>query len=274
MAQHDMDVANAAGATVRADINNALQALVSRNSGSSAPSTTFAYMEWVDTTTGVKKRRNAANSGWLVDSTIDETLVLARSSNTILGVSDRGKTVVATGSWTQTLTAAATLADGWFIDYRNDGSGSIVLDPNSTEQIDGATTLTLAAGESCRIVCNASAFKTVGRTVTSVTSAVAGSGIAVSAATGAVTFSQDIYTGSSSSNLDFPVGTIIAVHATAAGTYTRNNTITPYVDSSLVANAGYSDTVSGTALTGTWHLRGLVCYVGGGAVIYLAQRTA
>ena len=169
MAQHDMDVANAAGATVRADINNALQALVSRNSGSSAPSTTFAYMEWVDTTTGVKKRRNAANSGWLVDSTIDETLVLARSSNTILGVSDKGKTVVATGSWTQTLTAAATLADGWFVDYRNDGSGSIVLDPNSTEQIDGATTQTLAAGESCRIVCNGSAFKTIARVASSAT---------------------------------------------------------------------------------------------------------
>ena len=167
MAQHDMNIANAAGATVRADINNALAALVSRSSGSSAPSTTFAYMEWVDTTTGVKKRRNAANSAWLVDSTIDETLVLARASNTILGVSDKGKTVVATGTWSQTFTAAATLADGWYVDIRNDGSGAITLDPNSTEQIDGATTQVLAAGEGCRVVCNGSAFKTIGRLATS-----------------------------------------------------------------------------------------------------------
>jgi len=89
-----------------------------------------------------------------------------------------------------------------------------------------------------------------------------------------ITVPSDVYTGTTASNLDFPVGTIIAVRDTASGTMTRNNTVVPYLDSGLVANAGYSNTVSGTALTGTWNLRGLACYVGGGAVIYLAQRTA
>jgi len=65
MSQHDMNIANASGATVRADINNALAALVSNSSGASAPTTTFAYQLWVDTTTGKLKMRDAANADWV-----------------------------------------------------------------------------------------------------------------------------------------------------------------------------------------------------------------
>lgn len=65
MSQHDMDVANASGATVRADINSALQALASNSSGASGPSTTYAYQFWCDTTNGLMKQRNSANSAWL-----------------------------------------------------------------------------------------------------------------------------------------------------------------------------------------------------------------
>jgi hypothetical protein len=63
--QHDMDVANASGAAVRADINNALLALASSNSGPTAPATTFAYMWWPDTTSDIMKQRNAANTDWV-----------------------------------------------------------------------------------------------------------------------------------------------------------------------------------------------------------------
>lgn len=159
MSQHDLVIDNASGASVRTDINNGLQALGSRQSGASAPATTYAHMLWVDTTNGVVKRRNAANSGWIVVETNDESFVLARSSNTILGLSDKGKTVVATSTFTQTLTAAATLGDGWYCDLRNDGTGIITLDPNSTEQVNGATTLKVYPGEACRIVCDGSGFK-------------------------------------------------------------------------------------------------------------------
>ncbi len=51
MSQHDMDVINAAGATVRADINLALKALASFNNGVIPPATTFAYQMYVDTST-------------------------------------------------------------------------------------------------------------------------------------------------------------------------------------------------------------------------------
>lgn len=65
MSQHDMDAANQAGVSYRADMNNALLALVSNNSGATEPATKYAYMWWPDTTTGIMKQRNAANTAWL-----------------------------------------------------------------------------------------------------------------------------------------------------------------------------------------------------------------
>ncbi|MBU0752357.1 MAG: hypothetical protein KJ787_13875 [Gammaproteobacteria bacterium] len=65
MAQHDYDIANAAGASFRADLNTALAAIVSQNSGDTAPTTTFAYQWWADTTSGILKQRNSANSAWI-----------------------------------------------------------------------------------------------------------------------------------------------------------------------------------------------------------------
>ena len=61
----DYVIANASGATVRADINTTLLAVVSNNSGSSEPGTMYAFMLWVDTTTNLIKLRNAANSAWI-----------------------------------------------------------------------------------------------------------------------------------------------------------------------------------------------------------------
>lgn len=156
MSQHDMDVANQGFAAFRSDLNTALQALASQQSGASAPSTTYAYQLWADTTNGLLKQRNAANSGWIIRGTLDETLILSRSSNTMLDVSDRGKTVIATASFTQTFDAVATLADGWSIDYLINSGVSIVFDPNSSETFDGATTKTIAGPAALRIVCNGS----------------------------------------------------------------------------------------------------------------------
>ena len=76
MSQHDMNIANQTASSARADINNALGALTTLQSGTSAPTTTFANQLWLDTnlvgagqtgnTSGLYtlKRRNGANSGW------------------------------------------------------------------------------------------------------------------------------------------------------------------------------------------------------------------
>lgn len=163
MSQHSFAIANEAGAAFRADVNNALQALASCSRGAAAPGTTYAGQVWDDSTANVQKKRNAANAAWIVKMTLDETFVIARSSNTILGLSDIGKTFVATSTFTQTFTAAATLGDDWWVLYRNDGTGVITFDPNAAETIDGAATLELYPGESCIIKCNNAAFKTIGR---------------------------------------------------------------------------------------------------------------
>jgi len=65
LAQHDYNIANQTAPTFRADLNLLLDAIVSNNSGATAPSTTFANMFWYDTTTSLMKQRNEANSAWV-----------------------------------------------------------------------------------------------------------------------------------------------------------------------------------------------------------------
>ena len=65
MAQHDYVIDNSTGANVRADINNALLAISSNNSGSSAPSTTYALQSFANTTDSMLQLRNSANSAFI-----------------------------------------------------------------------------------------------------------------------------------------------------------------------------------------------------------------
>ena len=80
MATHDYILANASGAAFRTDLNNALAAIVSNNSNSSSPSTTYAYQWWADTTNGVLKIRNSANNAWIELLQLDGTLTLEDGS--------------------------------------------------------------------------------------------------------------------------------------------------------------------------------------------------
>ena len=65
MATHDYVIANASGASVRADINNMALAISSNNSASSEPGTIYAYEFWVDTSSNLMKIRNGANNAWI-----------------------------------------------------------------------------------------------------------------------------------------------------------------------------------------------------------------
>jgi len=89
MATHDYVIDNSTGANVRADINNALAAIVSNNSSSSQPTTRYAYMWWADTTTGILKIRNSANDGWVELLQLDGTLTLEDGSASTPGLAFR-----------------------------------------------------------------------------------------------------------------------------------------------------------------------------------------
>jgi hypothetical protein len=86
MAQHDYVIANGSGSAVRSDLNNALAAIVSTNSGASEPSPTYAYQLWADTTAGVLKIRNGANNAWITLRELDGTLIVESGSASAPGI--------------------------------------------------------------------------------------------------------------------------------------------------------------------------------------------
>ena len=73
MSQHDLDIANQGFPATRADLNNALQALGSTNSGATAPSTTYANQLWYDTANNIIKIRNEDNDAGISVVYLDQT---------------------------------------------------------------------------------------------------------------------------------------------------------------------------------------------------------
>ena len=73
MAQHDYVIDNQTAPNFRADLNQALAAIVSTNSGPSAPSITYANMLWYDTAANILKMRNEADDGWINLGTLNQS---------------------------------------------------------------------------------------------------------------------------------------------------------------------------------------------------------
>lgn len=85
MSQNDFSLANANGATFRADVNSAFQAIASNNGGSSAPSTTYANMWWFDTGSDILKIRDEANANWVNVASLVGTTWVPYSNGSVLG---------------------------------------------------------------------------------------------------------------------------------------------------------------------------------------------
>lgn len=110
-------IANAAGAAVRARINEVLAALQSTNAGASAPNPTIAGMLWMDTSVSppALRRRNVNNTGW--DALLDSAGNLSGLANTALARSNLGLGTMATQSaatYDSTLAAKANLSGAAF----------------------------------------------------------------------------------------------------------------------------------------------------------------
>lgn len=73
MSQNDLSIANQTFPSFRSDLNNALQALGSLSSGSSAPTTTYANMLWYDTSANILKVRSEADDAWINMGYLDQS---------------------------------------------------------------------------------------------------------------------------------------------------------------------------------------------------------
>ena len=141
MSQHDLTIDNQGFPAFRADLNTALQALGSTNSGTTAPSTPFANQLWYDTTNNILKIRNEDNDAWISLLTLNQTTDALQSvSGLVIGTdvqaydADTAKTDVA-----QTFTAGqrgeiTALTDGSTItpDLADSNNFSVTLGGNRT----------------------------------------------------------------------------------------------------------------------------------------------
>lgn len=80
---------------------------------------------------------------------------------TVVG-SDRGDVILCSGTLSLTLTAAATLGNGFSFGVVNTGTGTITIDPNASETVDGAGTKVLKPGQSAILITDGSLWRTVG----------------------------------------------------------------------------------------------------------------
>jgi len=72
MAQRDYNIPSANGVTFRTDIDQTFKAVATQNSGPLAPSDTYPFMVWADTTAGLLKHRNEKDDDWVEVGTLDE----------------------------------------------------------------------------------------------------------------------------------------------------------------------------------------------------------
>lgn len=124
-----------------------------------APFANDANLVLMFTRTGDKGSTGAAGSSKLTYT--------ARSSDTQLTAANFASStrvaIDATSTFTQTIVAASTITAGDYVEYQNSGTGIITIDPNTTDTINGAATLKIFPGESCRITCDGvSAFQAIG----------------------------------------------------------------------------------------------------------------
>jgi len=73
MSQHDYDIANQTAPNFRSDLNDALGAIATNNSGATEPSVTYANQWWYDTSNDILKVRSEADDAWINVGYLDQS---------------------------------------------------------------------------------------------------------------------------------------------------------------------------------------------------------
>ena len=153
MAHHDYIIGNQSFPSARADLNNALAAIASNNSGTE-PSTTYAHMWWYDTTANILKIRNGDNNAWVNVVILDAAITSSNTELNLLNNIAQGSLVYGDASSNTALLvkgAAGTVltSDGTDISWADPAAqipsltrGQIVVGNSSSQ------TVALAAGAS------------------------------------------------------------------------------------------------------------------------------
>ena len=138
MAQHDYVIANQGFPDFRSDLNSALSAVVSQNSGSSAPSTTFANQIWYDSSNNILKMRNEDNDAWINLFTLDQsadTSTVTIANNVLTNAQQTFTKAQVPSTYTAALSATSGVLD--YDTYQNFiitlASGSNTLAAPTTE---------------------------------------------------------------------------------------------------------------------------------------------
>lgn len=153
----DYVLANQSGANFRTELNSILAAIVSQNSGSTAPSTTYAYMLWIDTgvSPALLKLRNAANNGWITigDVTLANLGLAALSGATFTGditlnaQSDLRFADSDSSNWVALQAPAVVGTNVIWTLPATDGSASQALSTNGSGTLSWATFAALATAQ-------------------------------------------------------------------------------------------------------------------------------
>lgn len=154
--------------------------------------------------------------------------------------------------WTLGATAAASLGNGFYVFvYNADASNTLTFDPNSSETVNGAATLSIPAGCSAALFCNGSSWIGVVMPSPSYVDA------ANNAALAAVGVARGIQCPYSSLKIDYATAATVTVNATNLVLKTAAGAVKSFPSiSALTVNVGVSGEAgldTGTKLANTWY---------------------
>jgi microcystin-dependent protein len=159
---------------------------------------------------------------------------------------DRGSLAVWTGgAGTFTMPSAVSVGDGWFMHFKNDGSGTLQIAAPDSQTFDGDADVTLAAGQGATIASDGTNFSYIAHGVDSSSSEFSYAEIAV-AGTGTYTLNATEYAKSAIKFTGLLTGNRVIVVPDAERQYLVNNATTGAYTLTVKTAAG-----SGVAITQT-----------------------